>query len=192
MIVSIFPNNFYSLISAPNKEEIFKEFENPKVDRKKSEGVRWNQYCNVKVDALYPDQVAKFLKPTLDIFLAQFNFSVEVNIDQIWRNTYERGGYQEIHDHSEHGDLSGCLFLGDIRSSDGKFYFYNRHGSEVKTVWKKLLNSSTFGAIDMMNYCVAPKAGDVLLFPSYMLHGVTPHNSKKPRRTVSFNIYLEQ
>ena len=57
--------------------------------------------------------------------------------------------------------------------------------------WKKLLKNSTFSSIDMLNYSVAPKAGDVLLFPSYMLHGVTPHNSKKPRRTVSFNIHLE-
>ena len=166
MIVSIFPNNFYSLISAPNKEEIFKEFENPKVDRKESQAVTWNRNCDVKVEVLYPDQVVKFLKPTLDIFLAQFNFPVEVNIDQIWRNTYERGGYQEIHDHCGHGDLSGCLFLGDIGSSDGKFYFYNRHGSEVNIGWKKLLKSSTFGSIDMMNYSVAPKAGDCLLYTS--------------------------
>ena len=192
MIVNIFPNNFYSLISAPNKEEIFKEFENLKVDRKKSEEVTWNRNCNVKVEVLYPDQVIKFLRPTLDIFFSQFNFSVGVNVDQIWRNTYERGGFQEIHDHSGYGDLSGCLFLEDSRSSDGKFYFYNRHGSEVNMVWNKLLKSSTFGCIESVNYNLAPKAGDVLLFPSYMLHGVTPHNSKKPRRTVSFNIYLEQ
>ena len=31
-------------------------------------------------------------------------------------------------------------------------------------------------------------AGDILFFPSYMLHGVTQHRLRKPRTTVSFNI----
>ena len=186
MIVSIFPNNFYSLISAPNKEEIFKEFENPKVDRKESEAVTWNRNCDVKVEVLYPDQVAKFLKPTLDIFLAQFNYPVEVNVDQIWRNTYERGGYQEIHDHSGGGDVSGCVFLEDFDPEAGKFYFYNRHASEMGAKWRYLLMGDKMD--EMLSKVIVHDAGDVLLFPSYVLHGVTLHRLRRPRTTISFNM----
>ena len=32
------------------------------------------------------------------------------------------------------------------------------------------------------------KAGDVLLFPSYIPHGVTMHKINQPRTTISFNI----
>ena len=32
------------------------------------------------------------------------------------------------------------------------------------------------------------KAGDIILFPSYLLHGVSPHKLRKPRTTISFNL----
>ena len=32
------------------------------------------------------------------------------------------------------------------------------------------------------------KAGDVILFPSHMLHGVSPHGSDTVRKTFSFNV----
>ena len=43
------------------------------------------------------------------------------------------------------------------------------------------------------NTCLLTKefmAGDVLLFPSHMLHGVSPHNSDIIRKTFSFNVIV--
>ena len=37
---------------------------------------------------------------------------------------------------------------------------------------------------------IEPERGDILFFPSHMLHGVTPHKSDTPRITVSGNIKL--
>ena len=45
MIQPIFSNNFYSLISAPNKDEIFETLKNIKVDRKATDQISWNDAC---------------------------------------------------------------------------------------------------------------------------------------------------
>ena len=36
------------------------------------------------------------------------------------------------------------------------------------------------------------KRGDILFFPSHMLHGVSPHKSDNPRITISGNISINQ
>ena len=47
MIRNIFPNSFYSIISTPNKEEIFKALKTARVDREASKWIEWNRDCKV-------------------------------------------------------------------------------------------------------------------------------------------------
>ena len=41
------------------------------------------------------------------------------------------------------------------------------------------------------NSTIEEKKGDILFFPSHMIHGVTPHQSDIPRITISGNISLK-
>ena len=168
MLQSIFPSNsFCSKINAPNKEDIFKALKSAKVDKVESRKITWNRYCDVKVEVLYIDEISHLFYPTLEIFFKELNnISVTTEFSQIWRNTYHKGGYQEIHDHSlpVDSDISGCFFLEDYNEDAGKFYFYNRDASELNVTWRKLLMGESLGEI--LSRSVAPEAGDVLLFPS--------------------------
>jgi len=190
MIQSIFPSNsFCSKINAPNKKDIFKALKSAKVDITASEKITWNKYCDVKVEVLYIDEISPLFFPTLEIFFKDFNnIPITTEFSQIWRNTYYKGGYQEVHDHCSpvDSDISGCFFLEDHNEDAGKFYFYNRDASQLNVTWRKLLMGESIDEI--LSRMVAPEAGDVLLFPSYVLHGVTPHQLSKPRTTVSFNL----
>ena len=38
------------------------------------------------------------------------------------------------------------------------------------------------------DHSVQLKAGDIMFFPGYMLHGVSPHKSDIIRKTLSFNL----
>ena len=199
---SIFSNSFYSQFTPPNKEEIFKALKTAKVDKNESEKIKWNKNCKVEVEILYKDEIGKLFIPSLDIFLEGIGVDVKLPFQfrGIWKNTYRKGGYQEIHDHLageyetkvpfyglDEADLAGCFFLEDSHQDAGKFYFYNRHSSELNVVWTKFMKiSPDFNGVDVWypNY----KAGDIILFPAYMLHGVTPHGLNSPRTTVSFNI----
>jgi len=191
VIQSIFVNNFYSLFTAPNKEEIFKGLKDAKVDTIASERICWNKKCNVNVEVLEGNEIGDLFVPSLKVFFEEIGTKVgKMEFCEIWRNTYHKGGHQEIHDHcngSGEVDLSGCFFLEDVDKDGGRFYFYNRHASEVNLVWRKIL-SSFYSVDNMLTYDIMPKAGDVLLFPSYLLHGVTPHTLRKPRTTVTFNM----
>jgi hypothetical protein len=151
MIHSIFPpNNFYSLINAPNKEDLVKGLRRAKVDPVATKNI------------------------------------IPLKLEGVWRNTYIKGSFQEIHDHSGGGDVSGCVFLEDFDQEAGKFYFYNRHASEIGAKWRYLLMGDKMD--EMLSKVIVHDAGDVLLFPSYVLHGVTLHRLRRPRTTISFNM----
>ena len=195
MIQPIFSNNFYSLISAPNKDEIFETLKNIKVDRKATDKISWNAACEVEVEVLDKHSCADFLLPSINMFLSEMgcgNKRVPFQLLAIWKNTYHKGGFQELHDHIG-GDgvsefhLSGCFFLEDFDPNGGKFYFYNRHLSELNSVWRAFREAADHV---YASHVIEPKAGDIIFFPSYMLHGVTVHPLRKPRRTLSFNIQM--
>ena len=191
MIRNIFSSNFYSLFSAPNKEEIIKSLKNIKVDSVATKEIKWNSGCNVDVEVLDTSVLANILAPSLKIFLSELGYGkkdVPIKVLSGWRNTYQKGGFQDMHDHLDGDDeechLSGCFFLDDYHKDAGNFYFYNRHSSEVPVLWRRLNTH-------WPSLYVEQKAGDILFFPSYMLHGVSLHKIRKPRTTISFNMKIE-
>jgi len=186
----IFPSQFYSLISPPNKEDILSALKSAKVDKEKTKSLLWNKHLfNVKVESLYPDDFVKFLMPSLQLYFKELGVDVvSVSLIEIWKNTYTKGGCQEVHDHlgpSGIVDISGCIFLDDYHPEYAKFFFHNRHSCEISPAWKKLFdkNKTSFN-----NHIPTYKKGDIMFFPANMLHGVYPHKSEKTRQTVSFNI----
>ena len=187
MIHSIFPpNNFYSLINVPNKEDLVKGLRRAKVDPVATKNISWNKDCDVKVEVLYNDEVRELFTPIVEIFVKQFENHIPLKLEGVWRNTYIKGSFQEIHDHSGGGDVSGCVFLEDFDEEAGKFYFYNRHASEIGAKWRYLLMGDKMD--EMLSKVIVHDAGDVLLFPSYVLHGVTLHRLRRPRTTITYNM----
>ena len=195
MIQSIFPNYFYSIITPPNKEELIATFNNAKVDEKETKELIWPNACEIKVESLHPRGVGYVLSQTLKIFFIEMGVMEgdkdfdNMRMLSIWRNTYNKGYYQEIHNHLgfDGADLSGVVFLNDYVEGASEFYFYDKHYSEVTTSWRRLLQKVKAPNSNKLKIC-NPKAGDVLLFPSYIPHGVTMHEINQPRTTISFNI----
>ena len=183
----IFSKSFYLLFDIPNRKEVFETITNPKyIDKELSSKIKWNEECRVKVDVLYPDKVGHVLFPSIDLFLKHIGVkkSVKVKLLDIWKNTYNKDSFQEIHDHVDsESQFSGCIFLEDQTKDTSKFYFYNRDNTEL-TLWREIMNDERLGN----KWWPDVKAGDIILFPSYLLHGVSPHKLRKPRTTISFNL----
>ena len=181
----IFSNSFYLLFSLPNKKEVFESVTNSQyVNKELTSRIKWNENCRVEVEELYPNKVGHVLVPSIELFLEHIGAKKSVKLLDIWKNTYNKDGFQEIHDHVDNEvQLSGCIFLEDQTKDTSRFYFYNRHNTEL-VMWKEIMNDQT------LNHSWSPniKAGDIIFFPSYMLHGVTPHKLRKPRTTISFNL----
>ena len=185
MIHNTFPHYFHSEIYPSNKEEMLDAIEN--ADLMPDQDCSWNDGCLVKFERLdFGNNFTEVFQPVLDQFFNEMGLNVDglnLFLHEIWRNTYTKGFFQEIHDHFPHS-LSGVVFLTAEQEGDGKFYFYHRHGSEVSKEWIEL------GFIGERKFVKAER-GKVILFPSHMLHGVSLHKSDNIRKTVSFNINFD-
>lgn len=110
-------------------------------------------------------------------------------VKEIWINKMETGGAQKMHNHAN-SFISGILYLTESHPSAATT-FYRQVGAqgfqmqnENKNCRIGPYNSPIFRAPD-----VAP--GDVILFPSYVLHEVPP-NQGPPRLTAAFNALPER
>ena len=189
MIHTIFPHYFYSLISPPNKKELIRSLNN--VSASSLNTPEWANECKIKVESLDPQSVGPILQDTLFTYFNELgiNFGPQVKLLSVWKNTYNKGYYQEIHNHhtTEGCHLSGVVFFNDWVEGASKFYFYNKFFAELPTSWLKIVDQNK---LTSQSFTINPKAGDIILFPSYMLHGVTMHKINQKRTTVAFNISL--
>ncbi len=183
---NIFPSSFYFLFPLPNRKEVFETLTDSKyIDEEGSSKITWNRECRVKVDQLYTDKVEHALLPSIEVFSQRIAAKRSIRLIDIWKNTYDKDGFQEVHDHLDQDvHISGCIFLEDQTKDTSKFYFFNRHNVEL-AVLKAAVNHN--GMLSNKWYPNI-KAGDIILFPSHVLHGVSPHNSSKTRTTISFNL----
>ncbi len=110
-------------------------------------------------------------------------------VKDIWINRMETGGAQKMHNHAN-SFISGIIYLTETHPSAATV-FYRQVGApsfvmsnENRNCKMTAYNSPIFRMPD-----VGP--GDMVLFPSYLLHEVPP-NQGAPRLTAAFNALPER
>lgn len=180
MIYSIFNYNFFAQFQAINKDELTQE-----LDKEVVTGVNdyaWSAKCDVSTKRLDTNKYTKLLKPSIDKFADSLQRKFNFVIDEAWLNSYEKGSYQEIHDHVP-SDIS-CVFFLNHGTNFSEFYFRDRYSSDVSFKLRQAL-----GFTDLWTPQI--NAGDILFFPSNVLHGVSKHKSDTLRKTFSCDIIIE-
>ena len=179
---------FYSAIPS-NKDELLDGIENGELDD--DQGFDWNskeKECSaIQLERLKRKDNMKLFIPSINNYLEQLQITdkiLDVQLNGLWRNTYHKHGFQEIHDHGLH-HISGVLFLTDEQPGDSQFYFFNKSYSEIPNTLRQLRQGDSIAFVG--RYWIDAQRGRIVLFPSYLMHGVTPHKSEHPRRTASFN-----
>ena len=145
----------------------------------------WN--CNSTCINMLPRDILPFVTGALKEFGDELGKSAKVFIDAAWINFYREGAFQELHNHVGHGcQLALVYFLNYNQQEDGRFYFYDTNTEIVSSDLATLFNGpvGSFGSIVYPNVA----EGDILIFPSYLHHGVSPHNAAQVRATVSCNL----
>ena len=181
----IFPTNFYIQFQVPNAKEIIETldyYDESHVDNSK---FTWGSKSSSGKIPLKWENYIELFKPSLDIFANEFNSYIDYTMYNPWLNLYKRGDFQEVHDHHDH-DFA-CVFIVNEGKGFGEFYFRDRNcifpSAKVTEMMKDNYNET---------YIPELKTGDFIVFPSQMLHGVTPHNSDTVRKTLSFNIDIKE
>ena len=109
-----------------------------------------------------------FLKPYLQKLFIEFANEINVtecNIKKIWFQEYHKDGEHSWHVHDS--NYTGVYYLNHDSSVQNTNY-YDQYNDEIKS----------FNV----------KEGDVVIFPSFLLHKALPNTSSKKRLIVSFNL----
>ncbi len=99
-----------------------------------------------------------------------------------WMNANPTGGYNAPHTHPG-AHWSGVYYVSqpDIETGSSGMIEFIDPRAELSH-WK-ILESSAF----RMKRTIRPSAGELIIFPSYLLHWVHPNESDQERITIAFN-----
>ena len=178
----IFSNQFYYQFKMPDFDILKERLET--IEKFDDGDFTWGELCKIERDSYNVNDFFDILVKPVGMLSGQLGVKFNAKISHPWLNRYDRGGFQEIHYHDD-CDIAAVVFLNDGEDFS-KFYFWDSNHTAFTKPWIKILTQMKLSNI----YYPEVKAGDVLLFPSHMLHGVSPHNSDIIRKTFSFNVIV--
>ncbi len=175
---TIFETNFYWKFQAPNAQQFIDKLNSVP---NKNDDYTWGDACKIERTKLNWKEYAQYLTPSINIVKKNFKEEMSFILSHPWLNFYNRGFFQEVHDHGGN-DLS-CVFYLNDGPDFSEFYFWDRNLIQTTESWCQAMGFST---------AVYPeiKAGDIIFFPSHICHGVTPHNSDVTRKTFAANLVM--
>ncbi len=107
-----------------------------------------------------------------------------VKITSMWSIVNNKGAFNEKHHHGNSA-LSAAYYV-KAEQNAGNIVFYDpRQANVFHHPTSKEVNS-----INAQVQSVTPKAGTLVLFPSYLEHKVNPNLSNEDRIVISFNVAL--
>jgi len=130
-------------------------------------------------------EVTRVAAPKLvDFGVLLFGDRLRWSIKEMWTNVLETGGSQSMHAHAN-SFVSGIVYLGPSHPSANTVFVRNPGASEFTFRHNtRTAQMGPFNAGKWMTPDIEP--GDMVLFPSYLLHEV-PRNQGGQRITMAFN-----
>lgn len=163
-------------------EEKFLEEEKKLSSEYKSNQGGWQSPDSIRFDVKYRflfDKIRNIINEQVMPDLCHNEDMHRVDVGNAWININRKGNWNQLHTHNG-SFLAGCVYIKTDEESD--LVFINTHD-----VW--------FSSIPhFKEYQTAvhykPKPGDLYLFPSGLMHMVTPNFSENVRISIAFNTDL--
>jgi Putative 2OG-Fe(II) oxygenase len=127
----------------------------------------------------------ELITPKLVEFGVQlFGERLRWGLKEVWVNVLDHGGRQAMHNHAN-SFISGVVYLTATHPSSQTVFMKSPGGHEFS--FKNDHAGVTPGQFSADKWVSpAPEPGDMLLFPSYLMHAVPPNQGAR-RVTLSFN-----
>ena len=130
-------------------------------------------------------EAASLITPRINMFGKElFGEQIGWSIKEMWVNFLDHGGHQAMHNHAN-SFISGIVYLTSSHPSSCTVFMKSPGGydytfrNDHKGISYNKYNSDKW-------ISPTPHPGDLLLFPSYVLHAVPPNQGEK-RITLAFN-----
>jgi len=183
----IFPTNFY--IADLFNEQQNQKYKNFLMDlSKRTEGERRSNRNGWQSDTfLWREEI---FKPLLDQILDSTQVIAknlsnkelpQMVVRAMWGNINPKGGFNFTHVHPS-GWLSGVYYI-QLPENNNEIVFQDPRSSRMMDFQRSSLIKDEY-------FSHYPKVGELLLFPSWLPHFVTPNTSEQNRISISFNVEL--
>lgn len=106
----------------------------------------------------------------------------KIKITQSWLNYTKKDEFHHKHSHPN-SFISGVFYFQTDENLD-KIYFYNDRNNQFS------LYSKEWNSWNSSSWWFESKQGNLILFPSSLMHSVLPVESEKERISLSFNTFL--
>jgi len=130
-------------------------------------------------------EAAKLITPKLVEFgVHLFGERLQWLLKEMWVNVLDTGGRQAMHNHAN-SFISGVVYLTPTHPGSQTVFMKSPGGSEF--MFRNDHQGMTPGEFSADKWISpAPEPGDLVLFPSYLMHAVPPNQGER-RITLSFN-----
>jgi uncharacterized protein (TIGR02466 family) len=130
-------------------------------------------------------EAASLITPKLVEFGAHlFGERIGWSLKEMWVNVLDRGGHQAMHNHAN-SFISGVVYLTPTHPGSQTVFMKSPGGTDY--TFKNDHSKITPGPFSADKWISpAPQPGDMVLFPSYLMHAVPPNQGER-RITLSFN-----
>jgi uncharacterized protein (TIGR02466 family) len=130
-------------------------------------------------------ETAQAISPLLvDFGTLLFGERLGWSLKEMWANVLDRGGRQAMHNHAN-SFISGVVYLTRTHPGSQTVFMKSPGGSEFMfRNDHQGMTPNEFSADKWIS--PAPEPGDLVLFPSYLMHAVPPNPGER-RITLSFN-----
>lgn len=144
----------------------------------------WHSRDMLHHSEAFKDFVSYAIANVLEV--AQFNrwilSKVKLNLLNCWANINGKFAYNVVHNHPQ-SILSGVYYV-QTPENCGNIFF--KDPRDVAVMMAPPVDEYTVWTFQKIVY--QPKAGRMLIFPSWLLHGVEPNLSDEERVCLSFNV----
>ena len=130
-------------------------------------------------------EVAALLTPKLSEFGALlFGEQMDWSLKEMWVNVLDHGGHQAMHNHAN-SFISGVIYLTPTHAASRTVFMKSPGGHDF--TFKNDHAGVATGPFNAEKWIgPAPQPGDLVLFPSYLMHAVPP-NAGERRISLAFN-----
>ena len=119
------------------------------------------------------------------------NFSATARFDDglLWANVNRRGDFNAMHTHPD-AILSGTVYLKIDSAEQGVIQFLDARDGSPTAHWRCYTKLNHKTALTDQAVTVSPCEGDILFFPGWLKHWVTPNLTDEERISVAFNVRM--
>lgn len=133
---------------------------------------------------LFVEAAALITPKRVDFGAQLFGERIGWSLKEMWVNVLDTGGHQAMHNHAN-SFISGVVYLTQTHLESQTVFMKSPGGTDF--LFKNDHSGMTPGPFSADKWISpAPQPGDMVLFPSYLMHAVPPNQGER-RITLSFN-----